>query len=1336
MDLKKGTRRKTAFFLIFLVIAGMFPQFGKEPELKAAVGSVSLSNLGKVGTLSVGSKTKKDNWWKLYLGSSEMFCLNLGATCHAGDVYQSEDGTYSSGSGGKKGKEACIGYWFDKTKKRSNKAYIMAQALFWAVEEGETSESELKAVIGKIKEITGYYSSQSVSELYRQIFEPDTEVTIRINLWKYKGSGSKRQILLDIETGSVVAKPKSLCSKGKYRQRILIRKVDEHGMPLAKVTFRLQAHNIDELYFFKAKGWGEEEQGEIDDDADHFELETMTDKNGKISYRFNYHLQSEDYYYYDDDELASMDAAAKKEAARKLDEEGYRYGKGMTKQAAQKLSEEDLHDQMDHIKNEYTVQEIASEDQNLYIDPEYAKGKSIVLGKENSWEQIDGEWPDATSENFGDYEKAYHLMIINRFKKVSVKVVKKDSVSRDGKAHGDATLDGAVFQLYEDAACTKPAKVFEENREWGVAGPYATDGGKFVTDYLQSGREYYLKESKAPRGYKKTDKVIKITADGKQYQVEYSKEESQYEVDETPIRGKIAIQKYCTDGTTGPLDPERGAEFEIYLASAGSYEKADEYERDRITTDKDGYACSKELYFGRYKVRQISSGEKDTELQKEFYVYIDDENRKIPYTFIFNDRPFGAYLRVIKKDSNTKKEVLKPGTTYQIYRVDKKTGQQSLVKQSYSDGYDTRIVDRFQSDNKGRIMTVDSLPSGTYRIYETEAVSGLCISKKFIEVEINSKKENYVRETDSEGRTYTTVTLDYENDETYGKLSVFKTGQQLKGFKDGKFVYEESHLKGARFEIYAEEDILTQDNQATNWFDKDALVGSITTGTGAVFTSECGGITGYTMDEDGTVTVHLPLGRYRIVEKETTYGYVLPEHNEWKVEFTWKDQEDEYVLNATDSTDGNGVMKLRNERARAALSLTKMDQDRGNPVAGAVFGIYSKDPIYNAEGKKIVEADAMLGTVETAKDGTADFDLDLPLMSEHYTVEQAVGENQSLLNSGDYYVKEERVSDSYYSSDIKYPVHLEYKDAHTPLITWQTTVKNRQTRVLISKISAAGSGEIPGCHLQITDQDGRCILSWISGNQGSVRIGRQISQEYQNLQAEMDGKGNLQVSGLLHDRDYMLTETRPADGYVTADTIAFRLTENKTASGSVTRADIRGKNGIYQTGKDDVVRMVDEQTKILFQKFEEKSKRLLAGAQIGVFDITGKQVASFITKSGTAEELRGILSAGKTYIFRELEAPRGYKKAADLRVTIKDTKEPQVISMTDKRVRIVTGKVPKTAVGIKSKKTPKIETPAAKKPVSQPDTGFRDEHRLALILLFSFGTLAVILGRNRYRRRI
>lgn len=1334
--MKNRLRSFISFILIFIILADFCPPGAGQRRAVAATSHVTLSNMGRLGNLSVGGKTKSGNWWKQYIGGNEVFCLNLGATCHTGDVYQSESGEYSSNDGGKKGKEACIGYWYEQVRKRNNKAYIMAQALFWAVEEGERSESALRSVIQKIKNNTGYFDGQSASELYRQIFEPSSVVTVRVRLWRYTGSGSRRQILLDVTSVSVPkVRPKSVCVRGKYRQRITLQKFDEDDKPLVGVTFRLEAENIDELYYFKVIGLGNSDQGEVDEDADHFELDARTDGKGQIAYRFNYHVQSEDFYYFDDSELEKMDESARRKARKDLEEEGYRFGKSLTKGEAQDLAHKDMESQFNKIENSYRIWETAAGNDHLFHDSEV---KGVVLKKDNSWQQIGGQWPETADGSFENYAQAYRMKIRNRYKKVSLVLKKKDGRSEDGKAYGDADLDGARFQLYEDEKCSQKAYVFNKKKQRVMAGPYVVEGGALKTDYLQSGKVYYLKEIQAPTGYVRSDRVIKIQPDARHYQVEYSDGVPGADVINQPITGKIALQKYSTDGTTGPIASEIGAHFQVYLASKGSYDKADEkYERDVITTDKNGYACTKDLYYGRYIVHQLDSGDRDTERVEDFEVFIRDENRTEPYRFVMNDKPFQAFLRILKKDGNTSKEVLKAGTIYQIYRVDKQSGEEALVKQSYSNGHGTQIVDRFSSDHTGRIMTVDALPSGTYRIYETEAASGLHISREYIEVEISSKADNYVREKDSEGNTYTTVTLDYINEETYGRLSLLKKGEQLRDFRDGRFIYEETWLKGAIFEIYADQDIETQDNQGTHWFEKGDLVGTITTGTGAEFTSGCGGITAYTMDDQGTVTVHLPLGRYRVEEKQTAYGYVLPDKKVWDVEFTWKDKGDEYVLNSTDSTNESGVMSVKNERARTAVSLCKTDNDSRKPVSGARFAIYSKDAIYNADGERIAEPDLRLGTVETDSEGKADFDLDFPLMSEGY----ASGDRENMpemqrLNSGDYYIQEQSVSGSYFSSDRRYPVHLEYKDAATPVITCRKEVENVQTSVRIDKVSVTGSGEIPGCHLEITDTDNNRIVSWISGHPDTVRWYEELKKEgYENPDAWMDEKGNLMIRGLLQDQEYTLTETRPADGYVTADSVAFRPVEFKEEGQSVTRVEVRGMDGNYTEREDNVVRMVDEQTKIQFCKYAEDHTGLLGEAGITVFDQAGKQVCTFVTTKDEPEELNGVLAVGKTYLFRETEAPKGYEKAPDILFTVQDTKELQRVNMTDLRAKIVASKkIPKGSSG---QTDSKAKVPQAKKPAvsgKQPETGQAEEIAVRIILLLMSGVMAAILGRRRFIR--
>lgn len=73
--------------------------------------------------------------------------------------------------------------------------------------------------------------------------------------------------------------------------------------------------------------------------------------------------------------------------------------------------------------------------------------------------------------------------------------------------------------------------------------------------------------------------------------------------------------------------PEEGAKFQIYLASAGSYDAAREDERDILITDVDGFAVSKDLPYGQYVVHQIEG--------MDFIVYIRTEDQT--YSYILNN---------------------------------------------------------------------------------------------------------------------------------------------------------------------------------------------------------------------------------------------------------------------------------------------------------------------------------------------------------------------------------------------------------------------------------------------------------------------------------------------------------------------------------------------------------------------------------------------------------------------------------------------------------------------------------------------------------------------------
>ncbi len=1274
MKTKRSLRMKkiVSFLLALVMLCGVIPANSMVANA-ATTASVSLTSLGRKGDVTIGSKKKTGTWWKMKLNGKEAFCVNLGHTCHTGNTY-AVDASYQwdQDTGGEKhGYYAKIIRWYVLDKKRSQKGFVMSQALIWSIAEGRNSETQLKDVIKQVKANINISPNKTVNDIYKDIFEPSGDWTASITFWQKTGNSKSYQRLLTVDADEtpITYKPTSVSDSTYYRQRITVMKKDEDGQGLGGIQFTLNAHNLDDLYSFAMTDINGTESSDADDDNDTgFTMTGYTRDSGRIAFRMTYKLTTMDYYYYPDSQLGEMSADDKKAAKKYLTddlelEEGVDFASDMTKASAQKLMNQEMKELKQDISNTYTLTEDnTGSNQHIVVDPEFAKGVQITLTSTNSWEKNeDGVWPDTLEEIASDYSKAYITGVTNHYKKATIDVVKIDKYSSDKKAHGDASLDEAEFQLYADATCANKATVYDANGTAKIAGSYTVKNEKLVTDYLRSGCTYYLKEIKAPKGYTLSNDILPIYVDCTGVTAEYTSDIATKEYGNNPILGKVAIQKYYSDGQTGILNYEAKTTFQVYFTKKGSYDACDDYERATITTDENGYAITPNLYYGEYTVHQVDSGDVDAALVDDFPVEVTENGKT--YTYPMDNLIFKAYLRILKKDGNTEKQVLKPGTTYQIYKVTDEG--EELVEQTYSDGNKKTTINQFITDETGEVMTVKELKSGTYRIYETDSATGLHITEKYIEVTINSKADNYESYTDEEGYTHAIVTVTYTNEETYGKLKLYKTGEMLTGYEDGKFIYEKRFLKGVVFEITAAEDIVTQDNQGTHWYYKGDLVATITTGEGAEYIKECKNITGYTVDEDGKVIVQLPLGKYHVKEKKTLYGYVLPDAG-WDVEFTWDNKDEEYVLNATDVTDKNGILHVENTRAKAAVSLLKSDAATKQAVSGAEFGFYTKHDIYNVDGEKIVEAGTKLGTVVTDEDGKAVIDMDLPLMSEGYQVatNSAVATGTAItLNSGDYYFKELSVSGSYYLDETDHPVHLEYQNENTEVISVGVEIENTQTTTIVSKLSVTNSEELAGCKMQIADTEGNVIVSWVSGNKDSIQLNEKLdTMGYCNVSVTLDEKGNLQINGLLHDTTYVLIENRPADGFVTADSISFQLIEgeNKQTLVSV----VTGEDMAVQ--QDNIVRMVDDTTKIRIIKLAEDTGEGMRGAKFEVYDSNNEKVLEF-TSVEDGYDITGKLTVGETYTFKEVEAPKGYKLAKPVKYTIEDTAELQTISITDKK---------------------------------------------------------------------
>ena len=349
--------------LAVIMTIGLIPM--GSVTVKAETKNATLSNLGALGTVKIGSKSESGTWYQTEVAGTPVFCLDLGKACHTGDVYVSSDATYSSDSKNeKKALEAKIGYWYSVTKNESTKSWVYAQALMWACEEGETSEKKLTDVISQVRKNTGYYDSKSAAELYAEIFKISATVSCKIKMWKYGGSGSYRQVLLEIVGKPILPVYEKINDTLVYRQRITIDKTDEDGNPVSQVPFEVTAQNYKELYDYKVNGWGDAESGDAESgDADGESVFTSiaeTDAKGRITYKFNYQIQSKNYGYVKASDLANMTADDKKSVKDKMDDKNINYSSDLTKSGAEKLMKADLSAQMKKISNQYAVKEVVN----------------------------------------------------------------------------------------------------------------------------------------------------------------------------------------------------------------------------------------------------------------------------------------------------------------------------------------------------------------------------------------------------------------------------------------------------------------------------------------------------------------------------------------------------------------------------------------------------------------------------------------------------------------------------------------------------------------------------------------------------------------------------------------------------------------------------------------------------------------------------------------------------------------------------------------------------------------------------------------------------------------
>ena len=747
----------------------------------------------------------------------------------------------------------------------------------------------------------------------------------------------------------------------------------------------------------------------------------------------------------------------------------------------------------------------------------------------------------------------------NVLKKFTAQVTKQDSET--ASAQGDGTLSGAVYGIY---------------RNGELVDTYTTDeNGYFKTKEYVCGN-YTVQEISPSEGYLLDETVYPVGAETENYSIEHNP--ISMTVTEDVLKGKISIIKHSDDGSTQIETPEVGAEFEVYLKSSGSYEAANDSEKDYLVCDENGYAQTKMLPYGIYVVHQIK-GLENTEQMEDFEVNISENEKE--YFYLLNDAVKKSFVKIVKKDAETGNIIPVSGIGFKVWDC----ANSEYVSQEIN--YPSEmILNTFYTDESGSLMLPNELVYGDYELHEVQSAEGYVLDKNPVPFTIDGSVE--------------TVVVEKTNTAQKGKISVQKTGNVFASVtalgsaiyidENGEVhesgqtaytpVFASGNLSGAVFQIIAVEDIVTLD-------------GTIRANAGDV-------VAEITTDENGYAeTDLLYLGKYEVREITAPDGYALNAESQF-VELTYAGQE----IAVRDTVNTSFV----NDYQGVEISLSKvMEKDElfniGNSdeYTRVRFGLFAAENITAADGS-VISADGLISEISLAENMSAKFDTALPFgkyyvqeiaTDEHYVLNgkkylvnfeymgqevttvtvdcgefknalkrgkisgKKVDENEKSLENalfglfavdtaeftadnaymtavsdenghfefdkipyGEYIVREIEAPTGYILSDESYPVTIS-EDGEVIEIK----AVNKSTKVRISKQDITTGEELPGATLQIIDEDGNVATEWVSTDEAHF----------------IEGK-------LIAGKEYTLRETIAPDGYEIASEIKFTV----NTDGSVT----------------------------------------------------------------------------------------------------------------------------------------------------------------------------------------
>lgn len=867
--------------------------------------------------------------------------------------------------------------------------------------------------------------------------------------------------------------------------------------------------------------------------------------------------------------------------------------------------------------------------------------------------------------------QVWRVLLDDEFK-AKLKIVKQDDETKQ-----PVLLANTEFKVY-DLDAKKYVEQVTTYPNTVVHKSYFTDenGYLILPESLKCGN-YRIEEVSAPDGYTQNTQYVEIKVDkNTAYQMDSVSGDAIITVtyENHPVKGKLVIHKsgetlksFKKDFVYEKTSLE-GAEFEIYAAEDifTPDHQVDEqgnrhviYAKDTlvktVTTNKNGEAVIKDLPLGKYRVKETKAPAGfvlNPDSQEVSFIYKDQNTPEIEEKLEFSNERQKVELSVEKQDAETGKAL--KGATFGLYNKEAiSSGDKVIVKA------DT-LLQEITSNEKGKAAFTLDLPLGRYYVKELQAPAGYVSSDEILEfdatyqgqdvktIKLKSVKKNRPTTVEVTKADITTGTeldgasmsvLDKDGNVIDSWTSVKDSPHVIKRLQVGKtYILREElapygYLRATDVEFTISDTAEVQKvkmedevpvarllvNKKGEFLDSVSLLdnakgmiehlfnyvtGNLTDVTFNVYAAEAiraaDGVSAdyYAADElVGSITTdgngiaqmdNLPLGRYYIVEKETAHGYVLDNEPRY-VDLTYRDQDTPLVTYSAD---------WQNARQRVQVEVLKKEKDRDKVLSGAIFGLYAADDIVSSKGKVLLAKDTLIELKTTDEEGKIQFAADLPVDSR-------------------YYIKELAAPDGYVTDQEPQEFTFEYQGSGTSVAEYAFTFEDEQTTVELSKADLTDKKELPGASLKVTDEDGNTVDEWVSKEEAHI------------------------IKGLIVGKKYKMTETKPADGYVTAESIEFTVENTKEVQKH---------------------QMLDDVTKVEISKKDITDSSEVPGAKLIILDKDGKKVESWT--STDKPHMVEKLPVGK-YTLREEQAPDGYLIAEDVKFTVKDTGKVQKVKMKD-----------------------------------------------------------------------